>query len=82
MPEPVTYLDLAAVAEALGIRQGTLYTIRYRYRDRQPPWPGPDVLLGGREGWHPDRLPEIRAWLAARPQQAGGGRPGTQAPGK
>jgi hypothetical protein len=39
MPEPVAYLDLARLADALDMRRDTLYQIRWRQREHGSPFP-------------------------------------------
>jgi hypothetical protein len=65
-------LDLAGIAAELGVKPGTVYGWRYRYKDREPRFPAPDLVFLGREAWLPET---IRAWRARMPGQgAGGGR--------
>jgi hypothetical protein len=66
------FLDLAGIAAELGVRPGTVYQWRYRYREQEPRFPDPDIVFLGREGW---LLETVLAWRARMPGQgAGGGR--------
>jgi hypothetical protein len=70
------YLSLTDIADRLGVKRDMLYQSRWRYRDKDPRFPAPDVTLANREGWRAERVDEIRDWLKARPGRgAGGGRP-------
>jgi hypothetical protein len=73
-------LTIAELAARLGRQPQTLH--KYR-SDSKPgrryaatPFPEPDKVTGHMPQWRESRLPEIRAWMAARPGMGtGGGRP-------
>ena len=71
------YLDLAAVARLLGLKDAAyVHQLRWRYRDREPRFPEPDIVLGGHPGY---RRETIERWNAKRPGRGvGGGRPRKQ----
>jgi hypothetical protein len=78
------YLTTADVAHELGVRPATVSSWRTRSQPGQPyaehPFPAPDVKIGNASGWLPERLPEMRAWMAARPGMGVGGGPKPKSP--
>lgn len=64
------YLSQHDIARLLGIGRTMINVWRSRYAD----FPAPDIQVGlgiekpGIPGWHPDRVDEIRAWLAKHPR--------------
>lgn len=73
-------LSTSRLAARLGVASSTISSWRNRsrpggtYADR--PFPEPDVQIENAAAWSEDRLPEIEAWMAARPGMGvGGGRP-------
>jgi hypothetical protein len=79
----VHYLSAAMVSAELGIKHESFQTWRKRYPDFPPPDAhiGPvaarDTRRASMDGWSRERLPEIVAWVAARPGQGAPGRPKT-----
>jgi hypothetical protein len=61
------YLSQHDISKLLGGGRTTVHVWRHRY----PDFPEPDVQVGfGKRavpGWRPERMDEIRAWLAAHP---------------
>lgn len=72
------YLTTADVARELGVAKGTVSAWRSLSRPGKfyadHPFPDPDMVIGNVPVWVPGQLPEIEAWVAARPG-SGGARP-------
>ena len=78
------YLTTADVARELGVQPATVSSWRTRSQPGRPyaerPFPAPDMKIGNASGWLPERLPEIREWMAARPGMGVGGGPKPKEP--
>lgn len=62
-----THLSTTDIARWFDVMPRTVV----KWRDRYPDFPKPDVVIGQKPGWLPEREAEIRAWHAARPAAEG-----------
>lgn len=66
-------LDVAAVAELLGVGHNSARTIINRSAKTNWPFPQPCIRLGGNPGYAPQ---DVAEWIAGRPGTGKGPRPG------
>lgn len=71
----VTYLDMNAIGDLLGVNGATVAKWRARYATTHP-CPEPDAMTGRTPGWLPARQADWREWAATRPGQTSGLRRG------
>lgn len=69
-------VDLIAVGDLASEFQISVAGVS-KLRARHEDFPPPNVRLGGRPGWYPERLRELLDWERARGGRSGGGRPPT-----
>ena len=72
---PVRHMAQEDIGRQLGKGRTMVNVWRARYKDTADPFPEPDVEVGlGKHplpGWLPERMDDIRAWLARHPRLGG-----------